>query len=101
LDYPEDLFPREDQVQQEAKRNEGFVETIDLTNKTMEEERAAKQELEKAAKTLNLPEDLRVEKKVANPLYDIYYVPGYDKYKLGDCPDFKESDKKPSCKLGY
>ena len=67
----------------------------------MELELATKQELDKAAKTLNLPEDLRVEKKIPNPLYDIYYVPGYDKYKLGDCPDFKEEDKKKSAKLGF
>ena len=108
LNYPDDMFPREDRVQQEATRNAGFVEvipffankqTLDLTNKTMEEELFNKQEMEKAAKTLKLPEDLRVEKKIPNPLYDIYYVPGYDQYKLGNNPDFKIEDKKKSNRL--
>ena len=37
-------------------------------------------ERQEARTKLSLPSDLRIEKKVANPIYDVYYVPGYDKY---------------------
>jgi len=91
-DYPEDIFPRE--VLPDEKNGRELVETIDLTAKTAEEELIKQQELEKASKTLKLPEDLKVLKQVPNPLYDIYYVPGYDEFKTGHIPDFNEDDNK-------
>lgn len=47
---------------------------------------------EQVRQKLGLPEDLRIERKVDNPLYDIYYIPDYDKFAIGGCPDFKTSD---------
>jgi len=76
------------------KDNRNLAETRDVLDMTAVEEEEKRKMQETAKKTLNLPEDLRVEKKVSNALYDIYYVPGYDKYKLGQVPDFAEDDKK-------
>ena len=48
-------------------------------------------ERQEVKKRLMLPDDINIERKVPNPLYDIYYVPGYDKYSLNNCPDFQKS----------
>lgn len=91
LEYPQDMFPR---AQSDVSDQMAMENTLNLTSKTDQVDEAQRKELRGAAKTLNLPEDLRVEKKVANALYDIYYVPGYDKFSLGNNPDFKEEDSR-------
>jgi hypothetical protein len=65
-----------------------------LTNQTDQVDEAQKTDFRAAAKSLKLPEDLRIDKKVPNALYDIYYVPGYDKFSLGNNPDFQEENPK-------
>ena len=72
---------------------EEVMETT-LLNGTQQSAELTDEEREAARTKLNLPEDLRIERVVPNPLYDIYYIPGYDKYKIeGQCPDFDKSKK--------